>query len=315
MVRLNKLLNPEIFQGNNKKKHYFEGWYFKITDSTEEYSYAIIPGISMGSWDSHAFIQVLDMNHNVHYFYFELNEFEYNEYTMEFMIGKNYFSKSRLRLNLVKEDFKLQGDLYFSNIMEYPKTLLCPGVMGPFLYIPWMECYHDIVHIQNEISGHLRVSGKSIDFNEGIGYIEKDWGKSMPDAWIWTQCNHFQPDDVSLSLSVARARCMGGGFTGFIGLFRYRDRIFMFTTYSGAWIDKIINYGNRLRITLKDCRFRLDVSITYSDGGRLKAAVGGLMSRGITESINTVIKLRFSDRTGRVLYEGIGTNCGLEIVE
>jgi len=34
MIQLIKrILNPAFFQGNLKKKHYFEGWYFKLVDN------------------------------------------------------------------------------------------------------------------------------------------------------------------------------------------------------------------------------------------------------------------------------------------
>jgi hypothetical protein len=315
MYRINKLLNPDIFQGKYKKEHYFEGWYFKIIDSRAEHSFAVIPGISLGSWDQHAFIQVLDADNKVSYFRYDICDFQFNENKFEIMIGDNYFSKSRIRLNIVGQDISLQGDLYFSNMMEFPKSICCPGVMGPFRYIPFMECYHDIISLQHDIIGHMKISGQLVDFNEGIGYIEKDWGNSMPKSWIWLQSNHFQPDDVSVSLNIAKVVCCRKGFIGFITIFRYKDRIFLFSTYTGARISKLYSNMNHLRVAIKDCRFRLDLSIMHAQGGSIKAPVNGQMSRDIIESINAVVKLRFSDRAGNILYDGIGTNGGLEIVE
>jgi hypothetical protein len=281
MYCLNRLLNPAIFQGKNRKKRYFEGWYFKITDPKTEKSYAIIPGISIGAWDTHAFIQVLDSDHKVSYFHYDIDEFSYNEKRFEIMIGDNYFSKSRIRLNIMSNEISLQGDLYFCNIMEFPRTMFRPGIMGPFLYFPCMECYHDIVSIQNQIIGHLLISGKTVDFTDGIGYIEKNWGRSMPKAWVWFQSNHFEPDDVSLFLSVAKIPCLGSSFTGFLSLFRYKDRIFTFTTYNGSWISRMYQNENKIRLTFRDCRFRLAISITYTKGGQIVAPVNGQMCRNI----------------------------------
>ncbi len=315
MYRLIKLFNPSIFQGKNKKERYFEGWYFKIVDSNTEHSLSIIPGISIDPWETHAFIQVLDMDNKVSYFRYDINDFQFNEKEFEIMLGDNYFSRSRIRLNIIGKELSLQGDLYFRNIMEFPKSILRPGVMGPFLFNPFMECYHDIINIQHEITGHIKISGEYVDFTNGIGYIEKDWGRSMPKAWLWFQSNHFQPDDVSLSLNVGKIPCLGSSFVGFITLFRYKDRIFLFTTYTGARISKLDYNKNQLRISVKDCRFRLDMSITYAKGGSIKAPINGKMSRDITETNNAVIKVRFSNYKGNVLYEGIGTNGGLEIVK
>ena len=55
-----------------------------------------------------------------------------------------------------------------------------PGVMGPFSFVPFMECYHGVVNIDHKISGSLMINNEEIDFTDGYGYIEKDWGKSFP---------------------------------------------------------------------------------------------------------------------------------------
>lgn len=314
MYCIKRLLNPDLFQGKNKKHNYFEGWYFRITDHKMENTFAIIPGISIGEWDTHAFIQVMDSNHNVSYYHYDLDEFQFNEKKFEIMIGENYFSKSRIRLNIDGKHFNLQGDLYFSNIMEFPRSVFRPGVMGPFSFIPFMECRHDIISIQHDIIGHLKVSGKNMDFTGGIGYIEKDWGSSMPKSWTWFLSNHFQPDHVSLSVNIAHIPFLCTSFKGFIILFRYKDRIFLFTTYSGAWLKMFSSSKKQLKLKTRDCRFQLELNISYADGGDIIAPVKGKMCRNITECSNAVVKLKFSDRKGNVLYEGIGTNGGLEIV-
>ena len=55
------------------------------------------------------------------------------------------------------------------------------------------------------------------------------------------------------------------------------------------------------------------MKVTYTNGGILKAPKNGLMNREITESIHGIMKVRLSDKKGQVLYEGIGTNTGVEI--
>lgn len=314
MYQITRHFKPEIFQGKYQRKHYFEGWYYKITDSRGEYTVAVIPGISIGQWDTHAFIQIIDSKNRESYFHYDINEFSFNEKSFEIMIGDNYFSKSRIRLNIVGKNISLAGDLYFCDSMELAKSALWPGIMGPFLYIPLMECYHDIISIQNQISGHLMISGKKVDFTKGIGYIEKNWGSSMPKSWVWFQSNHFQPDDVSVFLSVADIPCLGSSFTGFLAMFRYKDRVFLFTTYNGSRITRLYQRKNKLIVTFRDCRFCLEVIIIYAEGSKLVAPVKGQMCRNIIESINSSVKLRFTDREGNILYQGIGTNGGFELV-
>lgn len=45
--RLKKRKNPEMFQGNKKKKNYFEGWYFKMVSADDSSIISVIPGVSL----------------------------------------------------------------------------------------------------------------------------------------------------------------------------------------------------------------------------------------------------------------------------
>ena len=59
---LKKIWNPDWFQGNLKKKNYFEGWYFKLVNPYNTAAWAVIPGISLGSneKESSPFIQLIN---------------------------------------------------------------------------------------------------------------------------------------------------------------------------------------------------------------------------------------------------------------
>ena len=55
-----RLYKPEVFQGNLRRKNYFEGWYFKQVSADLANTVAIIPGISIVKNDPHSFIQVMN---------------------------------------------------------------------------------------------------------------------------------------------------------------------------------------------------------------------------------------------------------------
>lgn len=320
MYQLYKIKHPEIFQGKIfqgkwKKNNYFEGWYYKLIDSTKEHALAIIPGVSINREDTHAFIQVLDMGNTVSYVRYDIADFQFSESKLEIMIGDNYFSRDRIRLDIIGEEIKLNGELMFNNIIELPKTFLRPGIMGPFSYLPFMECYHGIININHDINGYLNLSGNQVDFSNGYGYIEKDWGRSFPETWIWFQSNHFKTSDVTIMFSVAKIPFLGSAFTGFLSFLRLQEHTFVFATYTGAKIRKLICNSKGIEVIIEDFRFRMEMRATTSQGGEIKAPKNGLMNRNITESINAVVNVRFSKRTGSILYEGTGTNAGLEIVE
>ena len=316
MYRLRKLLHPEIYQGKYKRKKYFEGWYYKLIDQSMEHAIAIIPGISIGEnrEDSHAFIQVLYNGRQVHYYRFNREEFHDHTKKFAIRIGGNYFTDNKLGLNLNDGMLKLTGSLTFKDILRLPKSLYLPGIMGPFTYIPFMECYHGIINIHHNIVGNLRLGDKRIDFTGGYGYIEKDWGRSFPKTWIWLQSNHFGSKDATIMFSAARIPWLGSSFPGFLSFLRLGDKLYLFATYTGAKVIQL-HYGKgTLTAVIQDKKYRLELIATQAHGGELKAPFSGRMERTIVESINSKVRIRFFRRTGELLFEGTGTNAGLEIV-
>ena len=318
MYRIKKIFNPEIFQGKHKKTNYFEGWYYKIIDSEMDNVYAVIPGVSLDEKtnDTHAFIQVLDAHSTeVNYFRFDISEFRFNEKKFEVWIGENHFTDSEIKLNLEGEELQIKGELAFHNLVKYPKKILSPGIMGPFTFIPTMECYHGIVNIHHEITGQLIISGDEIDFDQGYGYIEKDWGRSFPESWIWLQSNHFHEEDVSVMFSLAKIPWLGKSFTGLISFLRIKERIYLFATYSRAKVSKLEKSDNHLSIVLQDKNYTMELEVENSPGGVLKAPKNGLMSREISESIKAVVQVKLTDKTGHIIFQGQGINTGFEVSE
>ena len=45
--------------------------------------------------------------------------------------------------------------------------------MGPYSFIPFMECYHGILSMNHKILGSLKYNDENISFNEGKGYMER----------------------------------------------------------------------------------------------------------------------------------------------
>lgn len=316
MYLLKKILYPELYQGKYKRKNYFEGWYYKIIDGPMEHAFAIIPGVSFGKGrsDSHAFVQVLNAyGCKVNYVKYDISSFRFNEKSFEVEIGGNTFTDKEIRLDISDKDFTMAGRLTFKNIIPYPKTLLWPGIMGPYSFVPFMECYHGIVSIHHDILGQLIISGNSVDFSNGYGYIEKDWGRSFPEAWIWIQSNHFDSGDVSLMFSTAKIPWLGRYFTGFISFIRIGEKLFLFSTYTKAKIGKLNYHDNCLNIRIEDRDFNMEISVMHSDGGLLKAPKNGLMETEVLESIHAAVRVSLSDKDGRIIFEGDGSHTGLEI--
>jgi len=315
-MSIGSIWRPETFQGRNRKKRYFEGWYFKLIDQQRKTVLAIIPGISIGESlaDAHAFIQVIDaVKGKTEYYRFAFEEFHADKQKLLVTIGENTFSDSGMKLNLRNENITLSGELRFTNIDPYPKSFFRPGIMGPFSFVPGMECYHGVVNIRHTINGSLNRNGTQIDMSGGEGYLEKDWGRSFPKAWIWVQANHFEEAGASFLFSVARIPWLGKSFTGLIAFLRTKNGFETFATYNGGKIRSIQLEGNLLEITLANAKHVLHFSTNYSGGGILKAPKNGLMSREIEESITATTTLQLLDHSGKLLFQGTSQWTGIEI--
>jgi tocopherol cyclase len=313
---LRKIWNPEIFQGGHQSKNYFEGWYFKLIDKAQKNTFAIIPGISYGktTQDRHAFIQYVHASSGEsQYIRYDISDFAYSPDTFQISIGDNKFTKESLSINISNSQLSILGDLSLTNIVSLPKTLFNPGIMGPFSFIPFMECYHGIVNLHEEIRGSLRINGEQISFDGGYGYIEKDWGKSFPESWVWLQSNHFKTDQASFLFSLAKIPWLGKHFPGFISFLRYNGTIYRFATYTGARIVSLTQLRDGLEFQLQDHNFLLTASVECASGYKLKAPKNGLMEREISECINARVHVLLYNKNHQLIFEGHGSHTGLEI--
>ena len=317
-MSIRKIWRPETFQGYNKKNNYFEGWYFKLIDPSRKTVIAIIPGISIGKnkKDSHAFIQFIDaVTGQTEYFQFPFEDFSSNINSFDVNIGVNHFSDNHIYLDLKNDRTRICGELYFNNIIKYPKSFFHPGIMGPFSFMPAMECYHGIVNINHTINGNLTINDNKVDFTSGEGYIEKDWGKSFPESWIWLQANHFENSTNSFMFSIAHIPWLGSSFTGLISFLKTNDGFYNFSTYNGSKINYLKIYDNTLQVSIKHRKYILNFTAKYNQGGILKAPKNGLMKRNIEESITAKIELSLIDRKGNTVFEGKSNWVGMELSE
>ena len=229
-------------------------------------------------------------------------------------VGNSTFSRGQIELDLADESTRIAGSLLFPDQTGYRAGIRRPGIMGWYRYVPFMECYHGVVSPDHSTQGTLTINGQGVSFDGGRGYIEKDWGRSMPEAWIWMQTNHFQVPRTSFMMSVARIPWLGSSFTGFLGFFLTGGKRYDFATYTGARLQLEEMPGNQLKIKVKARDFDLEVTTDKGNSGALKAPVAGTMQRIIHESIDAAVMVKLCDKTGKTLFEGRGVHAGLETV-
>lgn len=308
--------HPDRFHGHHLKEQFFEGWYFKLISADGKQKWAIIPGVSLtkDGHDDHAFIQVMNGNTGETYYErFNIQDVRYKIDSFYIEIGESTFSEKQIQLNL-KDSIQLEGALSFKSCFKWPSSFFSPGIMGPYSFIPTMECNHGVLSMNHQLWGALKINGEPIPFNDGKGYIEKDWGTSFPKAWIWMQSNHFKETQASLCASTAIIPWKKAAFTGYIAGLVVKDKHYSFTTYNGTKL-KLGGIGDQsLSMQYKNKNYTMTLIVQRAEGGTLASPVFGVMEGRIKETMKSIILVTLSNtKTHEVLFKDQGEHAGLEV--
>lgn len=276
------MINSFKYLGKNKKKNYFEGWYLKIVDSSNDLAYSMIFGITLYKDDKHAFIQVVDANTNESsYHRFDISEFDSSKEGIK--IGKNILHPLYTKIDL--ENFKM--NLNFSNAIDIKRNLLNAGTMGIYKMIP-MGTYHETVFLKSDVSGFI-----NDDKINGLAYMEKNWGETFPDNWIWIQSNHFSKQNTSFLFSYADVRINNIVKPGFFCMLNVNDREVRFATYNKSEVQIVQNNNELVELIISRKDMRLEIKLYQEEGTEVIAPIdGGLMQRTLNESIDSYLELQ-----------------------
>jgi hypothetical protein len=315
---LQTTLHPERYHGHAARPPFFEGWYVKLVDATERHRYAVIPGISLspGGEGPHSFIQVLDgVTGETAYHTYPVTDVWAAEDAFDVRIGPNRFTSDAITLDLPGPALDLRGHVAFRGLTPWPVTLTAPGIMGPFGWIPGMECNHGVVSMDHALEGTLTRGTRRIDVTGGRGYIEKDWGQAFPAAWVWTQTNHFATTGTSLTASIAIIPFGPISFRGFIVGLLHRGVLYRFATYSGATTERLAIEADRVTWVLRSPLYRLRLVAQRAAGGDLRGPSPTDMGRRVPETLQAAVEVRLTARhTDTILFSDTGRHAGLEVV-
>lgn len=318
---MNKIFNPEIYQGDKKTDRYFEGWYFKLVSNNQNQNIALIPGISLNKDDKHAFIQVFITTNNngaldlkTHYSRFNVRDFKYASKKFEVTIGDNFFSAHTVKLNIDQEGLVLKGQILLSKLNPIRKKLSSPSIMGFFSYIPFLETYHGVISMSHELRGSFSYQGKEVDLSGGKGYLEKDWGTSFPRSYVWVQSNHFTNQNASFMFSAAEIPFLGFYFNGLIANLQFEGKEYRFATYNLSSIKEEKIDDNKVRYVLKRFNYRLEMEASIKQVKELPSPKDGKMNHTIKEGLMGEVHLKLFYKN-KVIFEDLGLNAGVEIMK
>lgn len=310
--------HPEAFHGRGVSGGYFEGWYVKLVSSDGTQRWAVIPGVFRAERGgaAEAFVQVLDgLTGRSWYHRYDADAFAASEREFAVRVGPNIFDASGITVEVPQ----LAGRIDFATpLRPYPVTARVPGIMGWYGYLPIMECRHGIVSFGHDLAGTLDVEGVAVGFDGGRGYLEKDWGRSFPSAYVWAASNHLadasgERPDGSLMASCAVIPGLGRRFRGSIVALALGGRVRTWATWNGSRdLD--------LRIDDQTVHWRmagpdgtLDLAAERVRGGLLHAPLRTAMHRRVEETLDARLRLRLTAPDGATLFDGTGECAGLEV--
>jgi tocopherol cyclase len=304
-----RLYRPHVFQGDLTKKNYFEGWYFKLVDATLNLSLCLIPGVSLDG-TPHGFIQFADtLTGKSGYVRYDLKDIVFSKAHLDLKLSQQHFSDRQLDIYPTKEmPYRIQ--LTIEDPETYPVKWYHPGIMGPFRFFPFMECYHGVHVVGSRAIGTVEIEGVKHTLKDARLYIEKDWGTSFPREWVWIEASQFNRDDVRLMLSIANIPWLGRSFNGHLGYVWLGDeRIGLGTYRLSHYTLSVEEHGVVIAVNKGD--YHIVIEATKRHPVPLVAPSLGDMTRDMEEDLNALVYLSVY-KHGELVYEGSSEYAGFE---
>ena len=274
--------------------NYFCGWYFRC--QSDEQTIAVIPSIHRTKDSSFCTIQLITDNQAFHV---QFPFFNFQKNGNQIQIADNCFEKGGISLDIHTSDLYVSGSIRFGIF-----TPIQYDIMGPFRYVPFMQCRHSVFSMYHSVDGELSVNGTPYVFQNAIGYIEGDRGASFPSKYVWTQCSFA---NGALMLSIANIPFSCFHFTGIIGIVFLHGKEYRLATYLGAKVVKI----EADEIVVRQGRFILTIRPQDPTGQTWRAPNNGAMNRTIHEHPSCKVSYRFEEK-GLPLLEFDAPNAAFE---
>lgn len=275
-------------------RNFFCGWYFRC--QSDQQTLAVIPSIHRTDESKFCAIQLITDTQSFH-IQFPFSAFQ--KQGNQISIAGNRFGEEGITLDIYAPDLHTTGSVRFGTF-----TPIKYDIMGPFRYVPFMQCRHSVYSMWHSVNGTLSINGTPNVFQDSIGYIEGDRGYSFPKKYVWTQCSF---PGGALMLSIADIPLGNFHFTGVIGIVLLHGKEYRLATYLGAKAVKI----EAVEIIVRQGGFLLTVRPQGQSGHPLRAPIGGAMVRTIHEHPACPVSYRFENK-GIPLLELDAPNAALE---
>ncbi len=286
------------YYGSSKNREYFEGWYFR--QQVDGQAVALIPAMHIdAAGQRSASIQIIT-NRFADRVIYPIEAFHAREDSLSVTIGGSQFSEEGIIANIRTDRLEIKGKLIYGTFVR-PKY----DIMGPFRYLPNMQCRHSVISIAHTVWGSLSINGEELLFENACGYLEGDRGSSFPGRYLWTQS--MLAGGISVMLSVADIPYAGKVFCGIIGFVYMGGSEYRIATYLGAKVERVEKHI----VSVRQGEYLLQAEVLQENPTPLYAVQHGSMSRMIKESPSARVRYRFYKK-GRAVFDQVGGCAGYE---
>ncbi len=278
------------FKGFGNRRAYFEVWYLKfILDSQTTLS--LIPSLHRREEVIHGHLQiVLSQGDDV-----MTRSFTYPAADLSmgspfhFKLGCNDFTSRQITVD--ESGFRLLA--HIDSVRPYPGN-----IMGPFRFFhPIMPCNHGLLVTGGNAAIDIQSTKLTGSFTARL-YVEKDWGDTFPERYIWAHAE-FPDEDCSLFFSAAAVAVGNVKFPGFIANIVLDGRDHTFATWNLSAL-KITGNSQDIQIAMSNQKMKVILRTKPRHTVSLQSPDNGLMESAILEALSAPLSLILEDESGRI---------------
>jgi tocopherol cyclase len=291
---------PSNLQGNFDRIKYFEGWFHKIYSAKYNASFILIYGYATGnSTNKFGFIQVHIPNQQPLVMYFNKNEIICDSNQHSVQMGEHIFTTNKIDINTKEIGIQL-------HLNDNQPINTFKNSMGYNYVIPNLPCYHAILNKSHNVSGEIRAGDTSFVMNQEKGYLEKNWGTSFPDNYIWLHAVDPTNSDVNLLFSQAEIKWMGQTFLRHLGYLNFENECIDFRQLKNAVVSNSSISPVKQLIRISSKLIELDISIILGQQIIFKGPEDGALRRDIVHFTDAFIEIKLKRNSETKKFSLVG---------
>jgi tocopherol cyclase len=292
--------NPSSLQGGFDRDKYFEGWFQKVYSAEHKLSFIIIYGYATRhSHDTFGFIQVHIPHQEPVLMHFPKDEVFCDPAQHLVRMGKHTLSAKEIAINTEEMGINL-------SMMDNEPIRTFKNSMGYSYVIPNLPCYHSVLNKAHAVSGEIRNIQKSYSFVNEIGYLEKNWGTSFPEKYLWLHAVDPKDPEVSLLFSQAEIVWLGRKFTRHVGHLHYDGKVLDLRKLKKCVvsISNISSHNQLIRIS--STSIQLELLIALDQKILFKGPQDGVLSRDILHHTDARMDVSLTHGSHTRLFSLVG---------